>query len=154
MKDLEQILTWSDDIYRFVMLVMDHMKRPRDYGTGEVLNMVEIHTIAMIAKNPGICVSDIAKMWNRTLGAASRNVDRLHAKGYIEKKKTEDNGKTVHLYVTEQGQKLADRHHSYDLDVACKYFNIVSEKYSIQDLETFHAILGTLHDFFESEGQT
>ncbi len=154
MRDLEQILTWSDDIYRFVLLVMDHMKRPRNYGTGEVLNMVEIHTIAMIANNPGICVSDIAKMWNRTLGAASRNVDRLNAKGYVEKKKTEDNGKTVHLYVTERGQQLADQHHSYDLEVACKFFDVISEKYSIQDLETFHAILLTLHEFFEKEGKT
>ena len=150
MKDLEQILTWSDDIYRFAMLVMDHMKRPRDYGTGEVLNMVEIHTISMIAKEPGICVSDIARQWNRTLGAASRNVERLQAKGYVEKRKTDDDGKTVHLYVTERGKRLAEQHHAYDLRIACKFYDLIKSKYSSQDIELFRAILDTLHEFYES----
>lgn len=153
MKDLEQILTWSDDIYRFVMLVMDHMKRPRDYGTGEVLNMVEIHTISMIAKEPGICVSNIARQWNRTLGAASRNVDRLQAKGYVEKRKTGDDGKTVHLYVTERGRRLAEQHHTYDLEIACKFYNLISSKYSTQDIESFRAILATLHEFYKNADQ-
>lgn len=154
MEDLEQILTWSDDIYRFVMLVMDNMKRPRDYGTGEVLNMVEIHTISMIAKNPGICVSEIAKQWNRTLGAASRNVDRLLAKGYVEKRKTDNNGKTIHLYVTERGQQLAERHHAYDLEMACKFYEFIRAKYNDHDIETFRAVLAALHKFYENAEQS
>ncbi len=154
MKDAEQILSWSDDIYRFVMQVMDYMKQPRDYGNGELLNMVEIHTIVMIARSPGICISDIAKQWNRTLGAASRNVDRLQAKGYVEKKKTENNGKTIHLYVTEQGRCLAEQHHRNDLEIARELFNQISEKHSLQEIEVFHAVLGTLHTLYENKDHT
>lgn len=104
--ELNQLCQWADDLYQFVMVMMDHMKQPRDYGTGKILNMVEIHTLSMISESPGICISDVAKRWNRTLSAASRNIDRLAAKGYVEKKKTDGNGKTVHLYLTEKGQNL------------------------------------------------
>lgn len=80
-KDSNQLISWADDMYRFVITIMEHMKKPHDYGTGEILNMVEMHTISMIAETPGLCVSDIAQKWNRTLSAASRNVDRLYNKG-------------------------------------------------------------------------
>ena len=76
-----------DDVYRFVMCSMDDYNAVHDYGTGKVLNMVEMHTLSMIADDPGLRVTDVAKMWNRTLGAASKNVNKLCVKGYVEKKK-------------------------------------------------------------------
>lgn len=150
MDEQEQLLLWSEDIYQFVMLLMDVMKQPRDYGNGEILNMVEIHTISMIAKEPGICISDIARKWNRTLGAASRNVDRLVTKGYVTKQKMEGNDKTIHLFVTEHGQKLADQHHRFDLEAAQQFSDLIRGKFSQEDLEKFHAILQTLYEFYES----
>ena len=96
--ELNQLCQWADDLYQFVMVMMDHMKQPRDYGTGKILNMVEIHTLSMISESPGICISDVAKRWNRTLSAASRNIDRLAAKGYVEKKKTDGKDRFATFY--------------------------------------------------------
>ena len=48
--ELNQLCQWADDLYQFVMVMMDHMKQPRDYGTGKILNMVEIHTLSMISE--------------------------------------------------------------------------------------------------------
>ena len=109
-QEIQQYTDWSKDLYQFVMDMMDYMKRPHDYGTGVVLNMVEMHTLAMVADNPGITVGEVGKRWNRTMSAASRNVDRLQAKGYVEKRKEAGNEKTIHLYATELGQQLADMH--------------------------------------------
>lgn len=150
-KDLNQLTSWADDMYRFVITIMDYMKQPRDYGTGEILNMVEMHTISMIAETPGLCVSDIAKRWNRTLSAASRNVDRLYNKGYIEKRKLEGNSKNIHLYVTEKGQQLADLHHTFDLEESLLFMNYIVEKYSLEDLEKCNSIMNTLAEFFEEK---
>lgn len=151
MDEQEQLLAWSDDIYRFALLVMDVMKQPRDYGTGELLNMVEIHTISMIAAEPGLCVSDIARKWNRTLGAASRNVDRLVSKGYVTKQKMAGNDKTVHLYVTPLGSRLAEAHSRFDREMAARYFRTARKSCSMEDLEKFHTVLQTLYRFFEDQ---
>lgn len=153
MDEQEQMLLWSEDIYQFAILLMDVMKQPRDYGNGEILNMVEIHTLSMIAKEPGICISEIARKWNRTLGAASRNVERLVAKGYVTRQKMEGNEKTIHLYVTEHGQRLADQHHRFDLEVIQQFFDLIRGKFSLDDLETFHAVLQTLHEFYKNRSR-
>ena len=139
--ELNQLCQWADDLYQFVMVMMDHMKQPRDYGTGKILNMVEIHTLSMISESPGICISDVAKRWNRTLSAASRNIDRLAAKGYVEKKKTDGNGKTVHLYLTEKGQNLADLHRAYDLEKTEKFARLLARKYSMEAVSYTHLTL-------------
>ena len=107
-------MTLMDDVYRFVMCSMDNYNTVHDYGTGEMLNMVEIHTLSMIAEQPGLRVTDIAKLWNRTLGAASKNVSKLCAKGLVEKKKLPGNDKTIHLYPTDKGLEIAALHHRYD----------------------------------------
>ena len=142
------VTSWADDMYRFAITLMDFMKQPHDYGTGEVLNMVEMHTIAMIADNPGICVSDVAQKWNRTLSAASRNVDRLYNKGYIRKEKLNGNKKNIHLYVTEKGQQLTDLHKAYDLNISLEFMKHITEIYSIEDLQKWNSITNTLSKFF------
>lgn len=153
MIDQELLVRWSDDIYRFTMLVMDEMRQPRDYGDGQVLNMVEIHTIAMIAEEPGLCISEVAKKWNRTLGAASRNINRLVDKGYVIKRKEEGDDKTIHLYLTARGQKLAEQHHNLDLQVTNEFSKIIAEKHEWSELVTFHDVLETLYDFYKARGQ-
>lgn len=151
--ELNQLCQWADDLYQFVMVMMDHMKQPRDYGTGKILNMVEIHTLSMISESPGICISDVAKRWNRTLSAASRNIDRLAAKGYVEKKKTDRNGKTVHLYLTEKGQNLADLHRAYDLEKTEKFARLLARKYSMEDLGKWNEMLKIIQQFYTMTDQ-
>ncbi len=146
-QELQQYAAWSEDMYRFVMDIMDHMKKPHNY-CGIVLNMVEMHTLSLIAEQPGISVGEVAKMWNRTMSAASRNVDRLHSKGYIEKKKEDGNAKTIHLYATATGQELAEKHREIDrqeLQSFAQYFN---EHCTKDDLEHFDRTMKIIHKFY------
>ena len=55
--------------YDFVEAYNQYMKIARDYGTGETINMVEVHTLTLIEEHPGIMAKDVASMWNRTKGA-------------------------------------------------------------------------------------
>lgn len=148
--ELNQLFSWADDIYQFVITMMDYMKQPRDYGTGKILNMVEIHTLSLISDNPGICISDVAKRWNRTLSAASRNIDRLTTKGYIEKKKLNGNSKTIHLYLTEKGQELANLHKKFDLKNTEKFAQFLIDNYDMEDLRKFNEMLKIIQDFYTS----
>lgn len=130
-----------DDVYRFVMCSMDDYNAVHDYGTGKVLNMVEMHTLSMIADDPGLRVTDVAKMWNRTLGAASKNVNKLCVKGYVEKKKLPGNDKTVHLYPTEEGKKLAALHREYDRQHIADSLQYLLSKHTEEELRTYHRVL-------------
>lgn len=44
-------------IYEFVMKYNDYIKTARDYGTGEIIHMVEVHTLTVIEENLRITVN-------------------------------------------------------------------------------------------------
>lgn len=73
-------------VYTFVSDCNDLYSAAKDYGNGDKMNMAEIHTLSLIADNPGISVSGVSKMWNRTLSAASQNINKLAKKNLIKKK--------------------------------------------------------------------
>ena len=78
-----QLSPRADLVYSFVTVYNSYINELRDYGTGLMINMVEVHTLTMIADNPGITVNELSKMWNRTKGAVSQNVAKLEKKGLI-----------------------------------------------------------------------
>ncbi|NBJ99684.1 MarR family transcriptional regulator [bacterium 1xD8-48] len=146
--ETERYVTMMEDVYRFVMYASDDYNTPHDYGTGSILNRVEMHTLVMIAAAPGICITDVARMWNRTLGAASKNVNRLCSKGYVEKRKLPGNDKTIHLHPTPEGEKLAKLHRQFDLEQGTAALNHLLKAHTAKELETFHRVLLSCVDIY------
>ena len=66
-------------VYRFVTVYHDILHFPRDYGTGQPINMVEVHTLTDIAERPGTTVTQLAQYWNRTPSAICQTVKKLEA---------------------------------------------------------------------------
>ena len=143
----QTLSSWSEEMYDFVMAIMDHIKKPHDYGTGVILNMVEMHTLALIADHPGISVGEVAKHWNRTMSAASRNVDRLETKGYIEKKKLNGNAKTIHLFATPEGQILAEKHREFDERELELFAQFIRQRCTLDDLQRFNHVMKIVQEF-------
>ena len=75
------------ELYEFVMRYNKYIYQARDYGNGDEIRMVEVHTLAMIEDNPGISVSELAKRWKRTKGTVSVNIGALEKRGYIRRGK-------------------------------------------------------------------
>lgn len=134
--------------YHFILVAGDDVGAKHDYGTGKELNTVEMHTLAMIADDPGLCITDVAKQWNRTLGAASKNVNKLAAKGYVEKRKLPGNDKTIHLYPTDKGKHLAELHRQYDREHQTKALEYLLKHHTPEELETFYSVLKTMLDVY------
>lgn len=146
---LEEVMTYTDRFFSLISILNDSTSRPRDYGTGKILNMVEVHTLSMIAQTPGITPTEIAQRWNRTLSAASRNIDRLQRKGYIRKEFHPGNRKTIHLYPTDQGAGLALLHTQYDTTTARQVAAALLERHSVEELRTFFSILENLTEIIK-----
>lgn len=154
-RDCEQYQTcvreWMEEVYTFAGIAMETLRKPHDYGTGEPMSMVEMHTLDKIAETPGMRVSDIARLWSRTLGAASRNVDRLQGKGLVDKVKLPDNQKNVRVYPTEKGQELSRLHRAYDRQELDALAGTILEMYSVEELEIFYRVLRSLREIFEQK---
>lgn len=141
--DLKLLTESMEHVYTFVSDSYDMYSAARDYGNGDKMNMAQIHTLSLIADNPGISVSGVSKMWNRTLSAASQNINKLVKKKLIEKRKEEGNQKTVHLYVTESGQKLSDMHKAYDRKELTKVAEVLLKMHTLDELKTALRVIET-----------
>lgn len=142
-KDLKLLTESMERVYTFVSDSYDMYTVARDYGNGDKMNMAQIHTLSLIADNPGISVSGVSKMWNRTLSAASQNINKLVKKNLIEKKKENGNHKTIHLYVTESGQKLSDMHKAYDRKELTKVAEVLLKTHTLDELKTALQVIET-----------
>lgn len=143
---IDEVVSNMGLIYSFAMMGAYNMFNPRDLGTGEELTVIEIHTLSMIVQHPGICISDVAHMWNRTPGAASRNVDRLQQKGYIEKRKLPGNQKTIRLFPTEAGAHLAELSRKADRERISMVMESMLKRHTPEEIRTFFSVLSDANE--------
>lgn len=126
-------------LYKFVMLYGDYVSENQDYGTGELINMVEVHTLTAIEENPGVNISELANMWNRSNGAISQTATKLEKKGYIQRKRKD---KTVKLYPTEKGIRLSHAHKRYDaIEVSKTMDDLMRAGCTAEELDTFFKVV-------------
>jgi len=84
----------------------------RSIGNGD-MTMSEMHLIESVAKSPsGATVSEIASDLQITLPSVTSTVNRLEKRGYLERRRSEVDGRVVHIYLTDRGRKV-NRIHEY-----------------------------------------
>ncbi len=132
----------ADVLYEFVMRYNEYMHRPRDYGNGDMIKMVEAHTLAMIDSNPGVSVSELARLWKRTKGTVSVNVSTLESRGYVRREKDPQNARVVKLYLTERGRALNLLHKQYDNSEIAKTRAELLDHCSKEELAAFYRVAG------------
>lgn len=131
----------SSLIHDYVTHYMDRNTKLHDYGNGELYSAIEMHILEKIYFNPGITVSEIAKMSNRTRSAISQSVSKLEAKGLITKTPQEYHGKRISLWPTAQGKQLTKLHIKYDDEHTEEFFSSIAEHYSSEQLDAFFKIM-------------
>ena len=120
----------------------DYANEPRDYGTGEKVNMLSVHIMSNIEEHPGITVTELAQEWVRTKGAISQVIKSLDENGYIIKKKEGSNQKNVHLYPTSKGVELSLAHKLYDARNLKNTLDFFTQYCTEEELTAFYKVLG------------
>lgn len=141
----------ADLLYEFVVKYSDMMQQSHDYGSGEMLNMIESHMLTYIDQNPGITVTQLSKMWNRTKGAISQQVKKLEANGYIQKVRHESNGKLILLYTTPNGKKLSAAHMHYDIIDIMQTMRLLLQNCTIEEVDAFYKVIGEYIKILDEE---
>lgn len=78
-------------------------RKPKDYGTGDMLYLTEIHTIRIVGENEKLNMTNLAKIMGVTKGAISQTIRKLVAKNYIIRENT-NNRKEFSLRLSDKGK--------------------------------------------------
>ena len=132
----------TNQVYKFVTIYNDYANAPRDYGTGEKVNMLSVHIMSDIEEHPGITVTELAEEWVRTKGSISQVIKYLDENGYIIKKKEGNNNKNVHLYPTSKGVELSLAHKMYDARNLKNTLDFFTQYCTEEELTAFYKVLG------------
>ena len=132
----------TNQVYKFVKIYNDYANAPRDYGTGEKVNMLSVHIMSDIEEHPGITVTELAEGWVRTKGSISQVIKNLDENGYIIKKKEGNNNKNVHLYPTSKGVELSLAHKMYDARNLKNTLDFFTQYCTEEELTAFYKVLG------------
>ena len=119
----------ADTLFRFVNQYEKYistLESPNDLQT----TVVERHLLITIYENPGIVNTDLAQSLGRTPGAITQIIVKLEQKGLIERVKHVKNAKTVHIFPTPSGVRLA---------IAYKAQEIAGMDKMMQSLRAFHS---------------
>jgi len=98
-KEIQELI---DQFLRILHLYSLITRRPKDYGTGDMLYFTEVHTLAMIGRQGEVNVTRLAELMGVTKGAISQTIRKLTAKGLILRNQKK-NKKEVFLNLTEKG---------------------------------------------------
>jgi DNA-binding MarR family transcriptional regulator len=94
-----------DQFLKILHLYSVISRKPKDYGTGDLLYFSEIHTISMIGRNHSVNMTRLAELMGVTRGAISQTIRKLVAGNYIIKSNTV-NRKEFSLMLSEKGKTV------------------------------------------------
>jgi DNA-binding MarR family transcriptional regulator len=91
-------------------------RKPKDYGTGDMLYIAEIHTITVVGNNKEINMTQLAEIMGVTKGAISQTIRKLVHKNFILKSNT-TNRKEFNLTLSEKGNVVLKGQESFQREL-------------------------------------
>lgn len=123
------------DIIHGFLSAVDFMqqedKRPKDYGTGEVLYYSEVKMLDTISRNPELNAVRLSKLMGITRGAVTQMSNKLEEKGYIVRYLQDGNKKAKYYRLTEAGKSIKrghDNYHQVANQKICDYLKSLDER--------------------------
>lgn len=136
-----ELLAHAETLYTFVDMFSGYENVPRDYGTGQLFSMTEVHLLNAIYSSPGITSTELAERMRRTKGFVSQTVSKLERLGYVIRVTKDGSAKRKFLYVTAAGQKLCIAHNEFDEVTLLKTYNYLLRDCTPAEIADFYKVL-------------
>ena len=140
--DYNRINDYLVDIFNRVQVIEETSLRTSQFSD---VSLKEMHTIEIIGKNTNVTPSDIARELMLTLGTVTTSLNKLEAKGYIERKRSKLDRRAVHLTLTKKGKLLDRLHRKFHKNMVIH----IAEDMNEQEFEALAQGLKNLHKFLE-----
>lgn len=114
------------------------------------LSITEIHTIEAIGTEGNRTMGEIAHDLRITVGTLTTAINRLIKKGYVERKRIEEDRRVVLVSLTESGKAVFLTHSVFHKEM----IDEILENFQGEDLEVLNKILGKAIRFFERKYQS
>lgn len=101
------------------------------------LSITEIHTIEAIGMYTEKTMSEVAQILKITVSTLTTAINKLIKKGYVERKRIEEDRRVVLIKLTKRGKlafRLHERFHREMINTAIEGFNLEEEKILISSL--------------------
>lgn len=140
--DYNRINDYLVDIFNRVQVIEETSLRTSQFSD---VSLKEMHIIEIIGKNTNVTPSDIARELMLTLGTVTTSLNKLEAKGYIERKRSKLDRRVVHLTLTKKGKLLDRLHRKFHKNMVIH----IAEDMNEQEFEALAQVLKNLHKFLE-----
>ena len=120
---LERIWTAQDEAYD---LMCEYDSLPHYYGEN-ILYQAEGQIIDLIAIHPGITITVLGNILQKTPSACSQIVRKLREKGWVEQSRNKDNNRQYNLTLTESGMQIYWDHVHFTQNCQDIAFDLLSE---------------------------
>ncbi|WP_398478890.1 MarR family winged helix-turn-helix transcriptional regulator [Tardiphaga sp.] len=74
------------------------------------LNALDAQTLVYVDQHPGCLMGDVARFLNVAMTTMSSSIDRLVKKAFVERRRPEDNRRSVALSTTDAGRGVVEDH--------------------------------------------
>lgn len=120
---LHQIWEAQDTAYD---LMSEYDSLPHYYGN-VVLYQAEAYIVNLVGQHPGITVTQLAEILNKTTSACSQIVRKLRVKGFVEQIRNPGNNRLYNLKLTKTGEEVFQAHVSFNQECQKKTFDWLTE---------------------------
>lgn len=137
-KDLNDLLV---QLYNDILLIE---QKTLKNGPISDLSVTEIHTIEAIGMYRERTMTEVANDLRITVGTLTTAINKLLKKGYVERKRTEEDRRVVLINVTKKGKlayRLHEKFHSDMINETIEVLDEKQEKILISSLEKLNNFL-------------
>ena len=140
------VLSMDKRVYRLIQTLVrvlskttENEKKARHFGVPELLHASEIHMVMHIGDNPGVHVSELARIAGVTRGAVSQLVGKLEKKGLVTKTESPENSLKKVPVLTNKGNVAYYAHaqHHEEMDKELLEFVAQLDKDQFALIESF-----------------
>jgi DNA-binding MarR family transcriptional regulator len=126
-------------------------KKPKDYGTGDLLYIAEIHTITMVGKNNEINMTQLAEIMGVSKGAISQTIRKLVSKDFIIKS-NDTNKKEINLKLSEKGHIVYKGQESFQKELF-DFAGPIYDRAKPKDRELVHQLFLAIVDNMQNRAK-
>jgi len=123
-------------------------RKPKDYGTGDLLYVTELHTIIVVAGNEEVNMTQLAEIMGVTKGAISQTIRKLVHKNLIIKTNI-NNKKEINLRLSERGRRVLKAQESFQTEIFT-FAGALYEKANPEDRETVRRLFLAIAENMEN----
>lgn len=113
-------------LFNDILKIEEKSLREGDFSD---LSVTEMHIIEAIGRNVEKTMSEVAGVLNVTVGTLTTAINRLIRKGYVERKRIEEDRRVVLIKLTEKGDLAFINHEKFHNDMIQGILEDLSEEH-------------------------